>query len=193
MSELTTLEKNVVAMLASNVINKRYIPLHEMKSGTRLRQVATEMLRRLVQESGWNESGEDTTVRKILYRRSGEVFAHGYNRVVVGDYGAFLEFTPEQLIEQLRSFFGDKTPQRNIKYRYMIPVNGFFKVYHQLQPVRYADYIPGCYYVCPSHLYVRGGQKRYECPIEKQIKELRDLQLKLTGTRDLVAKDDCPF
>lgn len=81
----------------------------------------------------------------------GSLLATGYRRVVVGDYGAYVEFGPDQvpagtLVER---FAG--APARAVKYIWMVPRDGSgTKVYKQLGTVGYADYLPGHYYVAPG-------------------------------------------
>lgn len=84
-----------------------------------------------------------------VFTPSGEVLAECFHRIVIGDYGAYVEFTPAGLVDlivprgqefRLRDDFKGKyiwytTPQHDCK------------IYYQLRRVRYADYIPGKYYI----------------------------------------------
>jgi hypothetical protein len=94
----------------------------------------------------------------------GVLIATGYRRLVVGDYGAYVEMLPEQVkLENLREKWPklenekhnlrQKTPghsRHKMKYIWMIPVDGpEIKVYAQQGRVQYADYLPGMYYVSP--------------------------------------------
>lgn len=89
-----------------------------------------------------NLSGGDTR----LFNKVGTPLANGYERIVVGDYGAYVEFTGRQLGSPLDGWNG----QGN-KYLWLRTRDGEqTKIYKQLQTVRYADYVPGMYYVAPS-------------------------------------------
>lgn len=108
--------------------------------------------RRLLPE--WcNEDGEDSV---SLITRCGTVIANGYNRIVVGDYGAFIEILPERICKtKIRVKPGQEyrinNPQYdNCKYVWMSANDDSqVKIYHQKHPVDYADYVPGRYYISP--------------------------------------------
>ena len=93
------------------------------------------------------------------YTMCGTLIATGYNRIVIGDYGAFLEFTPEQICGPLRVQPGQEyrinDPQFSdrVKYHWLTAndLSGV-KVYFQQKTVSYADYIPGMYYISPYEL-----------------------------------------
>lgn len=92
---------------------------------------------------------------RALHLQSGLQLSNGYTRVVVGDYGAYVEISPEQLIQSsVRDRFGNRrTPKRRIKYWWMVPTDGSVaKVYEQVRTVAYADYKPGMFYIAPDDL-----------------------------------------
>lgn len=76
----------------------------------------------------------------------GTLLCTGWTRVVVGDYGAYIEFSVGQAcLENLTKGAGGR------KYNWLATQDGRrTKVYEQLARVRYADYLPGFYYVSPS-------------------------------------------
>ena len=87
---------------------------------------------------------------------NGTVIASGYERVVVGDYGAYLELTEDQFTLKDQLVVAPKQSWRlnqeyveraglSIKY-YWYELFGV-KVYHQVATVKYADYKPGFYYL----------------------------------------------
>lgn len=94
---------------------------------------------------------------KEVHRRAtidGVLICSDYTRIVVGDYGAYLECTPEQLLVALtvpekqqwrldKNFLSSKNI--NIKYEWY-EYQGV-KVYLQCNTVKYADYQPGFYYI----------------------------------------------
>lgn len=91
--------------------------------------------------------------RKVFWTPVGTVLATGYERVVIGDYGAYIEFTDEQMaLDQIIDRFKGE-PNRTVKYIWMKPVDGSdVKVYLQVNTVNYADYRPGYFYISPTEL-----------------------------------------
>lgn len=99
-------------------------------------------------------------VDEKVYLNNGTLFANGFERVVHGGRGDYVEFTGEQIVPKLfQKFtfeeFDEKTCSKNVDfyYYYLYPEhNGHVKVYYQLKTVKYADYKIGYYYVSPSLL-----------------------------------------
>ena len=89
----------------------------------------------------------------MFFTPSGTHIATGYIRVVVGDYGAYLEFLPDHLfIRKIEARFG-QTPDRPVKYIWMQSKDASqIKIYEQKRRVSYADYKPGLYYIAPQDL-----------------------------------------
>ena len=88
------------------------------------------------------------------------IIARKYERVVIGQRGPYVEFTPNQIL-------CDKLfVPRNQLYRLSDPKIYYIefrtndssnvKVYYQMRTVAYADYKIGCFYVSPNDLYVNG-------------------------------------
>lgn len=84
----------------------------------------------------------------------GDLVCQDYSRVVIGDYGAYLEFTPEQLLVALqvpsdqrwrldKAYLAAKN--LHIKYEWYEFLGA--KVYFQCSTVSYADYKVGHYYI----------------------------------------------
>ncbi len=93
---------------------------------------------------------------------SGSLFASGYKRIVIGDYGAFLEFSSEQIACSLSVQPGQEyriqDPQfaGRVKYIWLtVPDGSGIKIYFQQKTVSYADYVPGMYYVSPYEICVK--------------------------------------
>jgi len=86
----------------------------------------------------------------VFHNESGTVIAKGYNRMVIGDYGPFIEFTEDQIkLENIEQKWPGK-PKREIKYIWMQTKDKErTKVYWQLNTVPYADYKVGLYYADP--------------------------------------------
>lgn len=81
------------------------------------------------------------------------LLARGYTRLVVGGRGAYIEFPPDLIDEDLLE------PEPNEEYRllpewyskvfyaWLRTKYGHKKVYFQYKTVDYADYLPGYYYI----------------------------------------------
>ena len=87
---------------------------------------------------------------KIL-SADGILLCYNYDRIVIGDYGAFVEFTlpamhldcmPGQEYRIYDSRYKDK-----VKYDWLTTEKHKAKIYHQKRTVKYADYKVGKYYI----------------------------------------------
>ena len=86
---------------------------------------------------------------------SGTVIANGYNRIVIGDYGSFIEISPSQiLMDKLHVREGqtyrieDPRYAEHVKYLWYTANDwSDVKVYLQKRTVEYSDYKPGMIYV----------------------------------------------
>ena len=77
--------------------------------------------------------------------------ATGFTRVVIGDYGAYIEIAPEQIIAGTLKPKFNGTPPRPVKYIWLTVIGDpSVKVYEQKGTVAYADYQVGLFYVAPS-------------------------------------------
>lgn len=102
---------------------------------------------------------------QAIYTNKGSLIANGYNRIVVGDYGAFVEFSEKNLPDQFPNptlsipadqlyRVADEQYSRHVKYIWMtIPDGSNIKVYLQKKCVSYADYKPGMYYVSVHEVF----------------------------------------
>lgn len=95
-------------------------------------------------------SGNDNT---IFNTESGCRLATGYNRVVIGDRGPYVEFE----LEHLNSDIISETKKRHFYYIELRSDIDDIKIYAQVHPVNYADYVVGKYYVSPFELYDSTG------------------------------------
>ena len=90
-----------------------------------------------------------------LYSNKGTLFSTGYNRIVVGDYGAFIEFDTSQILrENIKIKNGqeyrvnDDKYKRTVKYAWLTcKDDSDIKIYYQYRTVEYADYSPERFYV----------------------------------------------
>jgi len=99
----------------------------------------------------WCDMSGNTTK---LETRSNTVIANGYSRIVIGDYGAFVEFSHAQAdmrhlkIKEGQSYrIEDPRYAEHVKYLWLTADDSDVKVYDQKRPVDYADYKPGMLYV----------------------------------------------
>lgn len=90
----------------------------------------------------------------ILYTLNGSPICDGYDRIVIGDYGAFIEFSSSSysnsyIVKPGQEFrISDKQYNNRVKYVWMtIDDESDIKIYFQKKPVLYADYIPRKFYV----------------------------------------------
>lgn len=98
-----------------------------------------------------------------LYTLTGTLIANGYNRIVIGDYGAFIEFDKEQTIkENIKVKEGqeyrinDSNYNKNVKYYWLTAKdNSNIKIYYQKRTVSYADYKPGMFYISPYEIKLK--------------------------------------
>ena len=89
-----------------------------------------------------------------LYTINHTPICKGYDRIVVGDYGAFIEFSEENIstefvIEKGQEYrVNDPKYSNSVKYIWLTINDGsHIKIYLQKRTVSYADYKPDKYYV----------------------------------------------
>lgn len=96
-----------------------------------------------------------------LFTLNGSPICDGYDRIVIGDYGAFIEFStsPYSFIVKPGQEYriDDERYSKNVKYHWLtINDNSDVKIYHQMRTVVYADYLPNKYYVSVHEVLVGG-------------------------------------
>ena len=102
-------------------------------------------------------------IHRPFYTSYMHLIAKGYARVVIGDYGAYIEFTPEQIDLKAIKPKWPGEPTRPVKYLWYEPIDGSgVKIYWQKGTVSYADYKPGMYYIAPSELVNSKGSSFYQ-------------------------------
>lgn len=107
---------------------------------------------------GFIINGSDT----VLCTKTGAVVCNGYTRIVVGDYGAFIEFDEEQanldeyIIAPGQEYrVNNPRYSKNVKYIWMtIPDGSNIKIYKQKKKVAYADYKSGMFYISPHECMI---------------------------------------
>lgn len=100
----------------------------------------------------------DSGETRALLTPSGLKVSNGYNRVVRGDRGNYIEITPEQFIEHTSSIPPDQKWRILHDKCYYIERRtrdaSFVKIYVQKKTVDYADYKPGLIYIAPTDLVI---------------------------------------
>jgi len=90
-----------------------------------------------------------------FYTEDGMIVAQGYERIVIGERGPYIEFKNYQIIHVNIFIPEDQEYRLNsdkvyyVEYRTKI---GNVKIYHQKKLVKYADYKIDFYYISPSDL-----------------------------------------
>jgi hypothetical protein len=97
-----------------------------------------------------------------LFSKEGLTVSKGYERIVIGGRGPYVEFTEDQIV-----FDSFKVPREQL-YRfkdarvYYIELRSVglsnIKLYFQLKTVSYADYKIGMFYISPYELYDSTGR-----------------------------------
>lgn len=98
----------------------------------------------------------------LIYSLKGTLISKGYERIVIGDYGAFIEFTEEQAeknnykIKKGQEYrIYDPKYSSNVKYNWLTAKDeSNIKIYQQKKTVTYADYKAGMFYVSPFEILI---------------------------------------
>jgi hypothetical protein len=86
---------------------------------------------------------------RFFFTRSGILVAEGYSRVVIGSRGPYVEFHSSNMRQAALC-------ETDIEHYYYVELRTLpdrVKVYCQVHPVDYADYVPGMYYISPFELF----------------------------------------
>jgi len=110
-----------------------------------------------------------------FFTHTGIHAATGYTRIVIGERGAYVEFSRDQVVaaslripEDQRWRVSEETRGRAY---YIEHRAGAVKVYEQLRGVDYADYHPGYFYVAPADLVSDAHPVLILPPENRQAKE----------------------
>lgn len=96
-----------------------------------------------------------------LVTAAGTIIATGFQRIVIGDYGAFIEMDKDQMIrknikvkEGQEYRYTDERYAKHAKYLWLTAKDvSDCKIYLQKKTVDYADYVPGMYYISPFEVF----------------------------------------
>lgn len=112
-----------------------------------------------------------------LFTINGSPICEWYDRIVVGDYGAFIEFKEDAIVNdfvvapwQGYRIYDERYNQR-VKYHWLtIDDNSEIKIYKQVREVSYADYKVNRYYIsvheaftmeCIAESLIENREKEY--------------------------------
>jgi len=94
--------------------------------------------------------------RNLYFKKDGVLFSDGYERVVHGGRGDYVELKKEQIKVSLQSRFKQELPKEltdeEFFYYWLEPLNREEKIYWQCKQVHYADYKRNFYYISPDLL-----------------------------------------
>ena len=106
--------------------------------------------------------------KETLYTINGTPICKGYDRIVVGDYGAFIEFSKNAIlsnfvIERGQEYrVNDEKYAKNVKYIWLtIRDNSHIKIYQQKHKVAYADYKPRKYYISVHEVMLKQEEEKH--------------------------------
>ena len=102
-----------------------------------------------------------------LYSKKGYLICEHYDRIVVGDYGAFVEFSvaPVEFVTKKGQEYRYNPKYSNIKYYWLtLPKDDSVKIYLQKKEVTYADYKPEKYYVSVHEVLTWAGMMVHTKP-----------------------------
>lgn len=95
-----------------------------------------------------------------LYTSKGTLICNSARRIVIGDYGAFIEFDESDKANTFCIAKGQEyrleEKYKNVKYHWLTIDDGSdIKIYFQRNTVHYADYRVGYYYVSVFDVYIK--------------------------------------
>lgn len=96
---------------------------------------------------------------QALYTSYGTLICSSYDTIVIGDYGAYIEFSSEQankgsfMVASGQEYRLEER-YKNCKYIWLTTKDDSgVKIYYQKHPVSYADYKVGKYYISVREVY----------------------------------------
>lgn len=99
----------------------------------------------------------------------------GYNRIVIGGRGPYVEFTEDQIDWKAFHIPKDQVYRLTDRRVYYVELRSIdfsnTKLYYQLQTVAYADYKIGMLYISPYDLFLSTGECVATSKINKTTKE----------------------
>lgn len=101
--------------------------------------------------------GKEENIQKIsLIYKNGEKVCERYERIVIGDYGAYVEISASHLSDNHFIYIDQNDPvDETIASRHSnhmtLALNdeSSYTIYFQVKPVPYGNFIPGRFYIDP--------------------------------------------
>lgn len=101
--------------------------------------------------------GKEENIQKIsLIYKNGEKVCERYERIVIGDYGAYVEISASHLSDNHFIYIDQNDPiDETISSRHSshmtLALNdeSSYTIYFQVKPVPYGNFIPGRFYIDP--------------------------------------------
>jgi len=116
-----------------------------------------------------------------FFTETGLHIATGYERVVIGDRGPYVEFASAQLVkenlympEECKYRITPESKGRFYYHEYRSKDESHVKVYLQRRTVDYADYKVGFFYISPFDLFVDGDLVITKLKATKKVKLTSD-------------------
>ena len=101
-----------------------------------------------------------------LFTSSGVLFSAGYRRVVIGGRGPYIEYERKHIVCVAHKM----RVSSHYYYEEWRSAADNIKLYEQKHKVKYADYVPGYFYVTPFDLWLDTGMPAIE-PWKKNPKQ----------------------
>ena len=143
------MHSNILEIINKNIKENKYIPLPPKESAI-IRHYYRSQIPCHISLTG----------NKVVVASSEHtVIATGYDRIVTGDYGAYLEIKEKDIIKDSiiikrgQEYRLEPKYKNNVKYLwYTAKDNSNIKIYYQQRTVAYADYKVGYYYIDPKEV-----------------------------------------
>jgi len=112
---------------------------------------------REIYANDFDEGLLDKTFHSKIYSTAGTLIANKCSKIVIGDYGVYLELDDEDIIkENIKVKEGQEfrlNKDFKGKYHWYTPKDkSNTKLYYQTKGVSYADYLPNKWYVSPYEI-----------------------------------------
>jgi len=142
----------ILQKIKTNIEYNQYTPLPKQESEL-IREYYKSQLTLLIE-------GQDINI----YSPKDTLISVGYSQIIVGDYGAYLEISSNQIIrENIKVKIGQEyrfDSKYKVKYYWYEPIDGTnVKIYLQKRKVKYADYRRGYFYISPDEVKVESLSK----------------------------------
>lgn len=147
----------------------------------KLKSELSEKVRTLYEENIPSYFQNEANRQFSITTADGIQIAKKWDRIVIGDYGAFVEISDEDMIKEnihipARQMYRVNDPQysEHVKYLWYEPNTGYpAKLYCQLKTVTYADYKAGKWYISPYET-AQANEKQISQEPVNEVEEERE-------------------